>query len=107
MKQVWAWFALVAAVGGCAAQGWCAETLVFDSHSPRAWGGYSSPNGGVTTRLSATQGLTISRVGVLNEMLSSGELRFAILSRSEERRVGKGGSSRGGGWAWSGGGMST
>ncbi len=81
--KIWHWLASFAVIVGCAANAWCRDQLVFDSYDPPAWGGYSSPNAGAATQISVSRQLTISRVAVLNEMLSSGELRFAILSYPE------------------------
>lgn len=67
----------------CAVRASCEDTLVFDSHGPPASGGYSSPNGGLTTQLSVTEQLTVSRVAILNQMLAPGYVRFAILSYPE------------------------
>jgi hypothetical protein len=72
--------ALVAIIG-CAARAHCAEIVAFDSHTaPPLFGGFSSPDTGVATQLSVTQQLMISRMGVLNEMLSAGQLKFVIMS---------------------------
>jgi hypothetical protein len=62
-------------------QAWGQDTLVFDTYAPPVdFGGFSSANGGEGDLLSVTQSLTISRIAILNEMLSPGSLEFVILS---------------------------
>ena len=80
MNYRWTWTLSFAVIIG-AASARAADTLIFDSFTPPiSFGGFSSPNNGVATQLSNTQQLTISRIAVLNEMLSTGDLKFVILS---------------------------
>ena len=75
------WIVSFVLVLGFSSHLWGQDTLVFDSFAPPAnFGGYSSADGGEASLLSVTQSLSISRIAILNEMLSPGSLEFVILS---------------------------
>jgi len=53
---------------------------VFDTFTPPySWGGFSSPNCGVATLISVNSNTEITGISILNQMLSSGELKFVII----------------------------
>jgi hypothetical protein len=63
-----------------------ADVVLFDSYTPPvAFGGFSSPDSGVSIQISVTSNLTISSVAVRNGMETAGDLRFAILSQPQHQ----------------------
>jgi hypothetical protein len=59
---------------------WASE-VIFDSRTPPpSFGGFSSPNNGVTTQIAVATDVRIGAISVLNESFTANRFRFCILS---------------------------